>query len=410
MRGRRLSRIFRYVTGYLRLRVWGREPERFVSLCAHRDILVWDIRNEGDCYRMSVGLHGFYRMREPARKTGTRAVVAGRRGLPFLLPGLKNRAGFLAGLLAAGTVWCASRCFVWDIELDGNLRISDDQLYTFLEEQDVHIGMPVSALDIEELEKALRRGFDQLTWTSVRQNGVRLRISLKENESAAPGETETTADIATSLVSEYTGTIVEMVVRSGVPQVGIGDRVAEGTLLVDGLVPIYNDDQTVASYQLTRADADIILEHQRIYRARLPFETTQKTYTGRERGGILVRIGTREWHLAVTEPYLYYDTVTTINRPYAFAKLGLPIFAGHITAREYQNTEREYTLSEAEALLNEKCGNFLTDLEQKGVQIIEKDVKIDTDDSGWFLEGVFLVREQIGKSVAVTEGEPASDE
>ena len=66
-----------------------------------------------------------------------------------------------------------------------------------------------------------------------------------------------------------------------------------------------------------------------------------------------------------------------------------------MTHREYQNTEHDYTREEAEALLNQKLMDFLADLEEKGVQIIEKDVRINKNDTSWVMEGAFLVREPV---------------
>ena len=83
-----------------------------------------------------------------------------------------------------------------------------------------------------------------------------------------------------------------------------------------------------------------------------------------------------------------------------FEKLSIPIYLGSKTDREYQNVEYEYTLEEAKIRLNEKLSTFITTLEQKGVQIIEKNVKIDTNSSSWVISGEFLVRENVGKSVA----------
>jgi similar to stage IV sporulation protein len=65
------------------------------------------------------------------------------------------------------------------------------------------------------------------------------------------------------------------------------------------------------------------------------------------------------------------------------------------------NVEYRYSLDEAQELLNEKLNAFIYSLNEKGVQIIEKNVKMDTDASGWTIEGEFTVRENIGQSVAI---------
>ena len=79
----------------------------------------------------------------------------------------------------------------------------------------------------------------------------------------------------------------------------------------------------------------------------------------------------------------------------ALEKLNIPVFWGSVTHREYLNTEHAYTQTEAEELLNQKLMDFLADLEEKGVQIIEKNVRIDKNDTSWVIEGAFLVREPV---------------
>ena len=69
--------------------------------------------------------------------------------------------------------------------------------------------------------------------------------------------------------------------------------------------------------------------------------------------------------------------------------------------------EYRHSLEEAKMLLNQKLMDFLTDLEEKGVQIIEKDVKIDTNEESWVMSGEFLVQEPVGVSVAIDRTEQA---
>ena len=57
-------------------------------------------------------------------------------------------------------------------------------------------------------------------------------------------------------------------------------------------------------------------------------------------------------------------------------KLSVPVFWGTVTYREYQNMEYKYTEEEARAHLNQKLMDFLAELEEKGVQIIEKNRRV----------------------------------
>ena len=399
--------LLKYIRGYLRICVYGFSPERFMNLCSNKDILLWDIEQAGDGYVMCISLRSFYKLKNIARKTGTRVVIQERCGLPFFVPVMRKRWVFLAGLLLAAAFWYVSGWFVWDISVTGNYQITADQMEAFLQERNVREGMRRDDLDIGELEKEIRRNFTLVTWTSIRLDGTKLLISIKENDTPViqPSDGEQETD-GTDLVAEFDGTIVSMVVRKGVPKVRIGDVVTKGTVLVDGKVPIYNEDATLREYMLTDADADIVIEHDTSFRAALPLDYIAREYTGREQKQTFLCVGDGfEGKLPMERPFLMYDRVMKQSRPKLFEKLNIPVYWGSYTYREYQNVEHIYTSEEAESILNENLSLFIQTLEEKGVHIIEKDVKIDTSGSERILQGEFLVQENAGKRAATDRGE-----
>ena len=404
-----MIRFLKYMKGYLRVRVWGFSPERFMNLCSNKGILLWDIVREGDVYYMNITLKGFWELRPIVKKTGTRVAVLERYGLPFFLPKLLKRKMFVAGLILTIAFWLVSSLFIWDINLSGNYQITEDVFQTFLKQNQVRIGMRQDALDIEELEKQIRRQFPQITWASARLEGTRLLIDIKENDAPITMEggismeggssvekPETTT--GTDLVAEYDGRVVSIIVRKGVPKVGIDDTVEKGAILVEGKVPVYNEDTTVREYQYVDADADILLEHGMDFTASLPLTHIEKEYTGREKSSHYIKLGDRSWSLPEGRPFLVYDSVIRESRPLMFERLSVPAFWGTVTYREYQNVEHKYTEEEAKTHLNQKLMDFLAELEEKGVQIIEKDVRIERDANVWVLTGEFLVQEPVGKS------------
>nr|WP_305132009.1 sporulation protein YqfD [uncultured Acetatifactor sp.] len=404
-----MIRFLKYMKGYLRVRVWGFSPERFMNLCSNKGILLWDIVREGDVYYMNITLKGFWEIRPIAKKTGARVAILERYGLPFFLPRLLKRKMFVLGLVLAVVFWTVSSFFIWDINLNGNYQITDDVFQNFLKENQVRIGMRRDELDIQELEKQIRRQFPQITWASARLDGTKLLIDIKEND--APIATrEHAVDEKHSmggaqdapgrdLVAEYNGRVVSIIVRSGVPKVAIGDTVEKGTVMVEGKVPVYNEDATVREYYYVDADADIVLEHASEFTASLPFDHTEKRYTGREKSSHYIKLGDRSWALPKNRPFLVYDSVIKESRPLMLERLSVPAFWGTVTYREYQNVEYKYTAEEAKDHLNQKLMDFLAELEEKGVQIIEKDVKIETGNDAWVLKGQFLVQEPVGASV-----------
>mgnify|MGYP000827505538 CR=1 FL=1 len=94
--------------GYVKIRVWGFAPQRFINLCSNKGILLWNIEKQDDVYIMCVSLESFYRLRSIARKTKVRVVISERYGLPFFVPGMLRRKAFLAGLFLAVAFWFAN--------------------------------------------------------------------------------------------------------------------------------------------------------------------------------------------------------------------------------------------------------------------------------------------------------------
>ena len=91
--------LLKQTRGYLRIRVSGFSPERFMNLCSNRDVLLWDIVRDGDGYIMCVSLQSFYQLKAIVRKTRTKVVIIERCGLPFLVPVMQKRRVFMAGLI-----------------------------------------------------------------------------------------------------------------------------------------------------------------------------------------------------------------------------------------------------------------------------------------------------------------------
>ena len=385
--------------GYVKIRVWGFAPQRFINLCSNKGVLLWNIEKQDDIYTMCISLKAFYQLRPIARKTKVRVVISERCGLPFLVPGMLRRKAFLAGFFLTVAFWILSSFFVWDIRVSGNLQVTEDVFFKFLEQEGVHTGMWKSKLDIGKLEKQIRRNFPQVTWTSGRLDGVRLLIELKENDMPIPEETAADPETGRDLVAQYDGVITEMIVRSGVPKVTIGSEVAKGDVLVEGRIPIYAEDGTVREYRQVVSDADIRMEHTENFRAHLASDYIKKKYTGREKTYYFIHFGDREWRPKAKPPYLQYDSILDTCSVKALEYMHIPCTLGRITYREYQKTEYSYTTQEAKTVLQKKILDFLESLDEKGVQIISKDVKIETKRAGWTVHGVLTVKEAIGESV-----------
>ena len=100
--------------------------------------------------------------------------------------------------------------------------------------------------------KALRKEYNDIVWVSASLDGSRLKIQIKENEDALPIISSTQTDsLPVDLIASTDGIITNLITRTGIPQVHIGDSVTKGTLLVSGRIDILDDSGEITGYQYT---------------------------------------------------------------------------------------------------------------------------------------------------------------
>lgn len=395
-----MIKVIRYLKGYLAIKVSGFSPERFMNLCSHHNIFLWDIENHKDYYTMKISLKGFYRLKGITRKTGTRVVITKRYGLPFLSVTMWKRRIFMLGLLGSLFFWIWMSRFIWAIEIEGNYYVTTDVFQDFLEENGFRVGMKKENVEIEALEKAIRAQFDIVTWTSAQIDGTKLLIQVKENDLILVEDKEEPVlddKDGMDLVAEKSGTVISIVTRSGVPLVTAGMEVEKGDILVEGGVPIYNDDGTVKRYDFCRADADIMLRCIYEMQDKMEEKYEQKQYTGREKKFPFILFGSKKFRVPfIGRQFEQSDMVEEKTQLCLFNNYYLPIYVGYDLVREYSVEEKIYTKEEVKNIFENKIQKFIETLQEKGVQIIEKNVTINKTSGIWKMNVDFLAVEKTG--------------
>lgn len=385
-----------YIKGYVSIKVWGYSTERFLNLCGNHDILVWDIENHGDYYTMKVSVKGFFALKTLLKKTGTRASVLQRYGLPFFVPKIRKRKIFAAGLIICLFFWMFTARYIWDIRIEGNYSLTDDILLDYLESQGVHTAMKKENLQIEKLEMQLREEYDMITWASLKIDGTTLIIQIRENEvpeydssgqsTQDAGEHADSPDGGKDIVAAKDGVIVYMITRKGIPQVAVGDTVEKGQLLVSGAVPVYNDDTTIRKYQYYEADADILIAYDKSLCVEKQTAYQDKEYSGREKKILLLGFQDKEWNLSAGKvPYETYDISGEKKQLQLLEHLFAPVYYGIKYAKEYAVVEKIHTDEEMQQIMQEEWDKILQTLEEKGVQIARKNVTINKGRDKWTL-------------------------
>lgn len=402
------NKLIWYAKGYLIIRLHGDYVERFLNMCRTHDIFLWDIRKDDIDIFCSIKAADYFDAIPLLKKTGTRAYVIKKNGIPFYIPFIKKRFLFFISLfLCLGMLYIVTD-YIWAMEFVGNFQISNEELKDFLDEQQVHYGMKKESLDCEEIEKQLRACFPNVTWTSIYFEGTKLYVRVKENDKMEPTVEEVQG---TNLVATESGIVSSIITRNGVPKVKIGDCVEIGQILVEGNVPVFDEAQNIIGYQEYNADADVMIQTQMSYRKQQKSMYPAISYTGSMHKGIFLDVfGYHIESPRLGRKYKSSEKIVQKHQVCLLDNMYLPIYYGDIFEKEYHLQYLEYSEDEMKNLLNRNFEEFILCLQQKGVQIIEKDVKIKKYNKGMELNANISVIKPTGEEVEIIESIPEIDE
>ena len=387
----------RWLRGYVRLCVAGYSPERFLNMCCFHQLFIWGLEPTEKGYGMYMSISDFRKLKPLVRKTHTKVTLEGRNGFPFFLARYRKIKLLFAGLFLCAVLLRGYSLFIWDIHFEGNVRYSDTTLAEFLESEGVAPAMLRSRVDCPGIVKAIRKEYNDIVWVSASIDGSRLKIQVKENEDTFP-EKETSAgeERPVDLVASADGVITEIVTRSGVPQVHVGDAVKKGDILVLGRVEVVNDSQEVIGYQYHSSDADVFADTQIEYTDTLDLTYQEKVYDGKKKYQPFLRLG--GWTVSVgsvRNQYEHSERVTEETQIRLGENFYLPFSYGMKCVKSYSLVERTYTEEEARQLLSLDFKRFCEDLQEKGVQIRENDVKIHLYENSAAASGTLFLNERI---------------
>lgn len=324
--------VIRYLCGYVKVRLTGYATERFLNLCTHHYFELWQMSHEEKTYEFCMKLQDFMRIRPLVRKSRTRVRILEKHGLPILLRKAAHYKSFWCGMLLAGILITALSCRIWNVDIIGNERIASTALLTFLKQQNICAGTMQSKISCEETEQLIRRNFSDIIWTSVRIDGTRLVVEVKEKLPTT--KKQSLSDTPQDIVAHRNGTILSIVTRAGTPVVQEGQKVKKGDILVSGRLDITDAYGEIKNYIYCNADADIYAE---------------TTYT-----------------------YLY-------THAYQSDLFLVPI---PIDEEYIQNKAKEHLQA------------YLDVLEEKGMQILEKNIQVNKAHDAYVFHGTVRVKEK----------------
>lgn len=388
------------IKGYVCVELKGDAPERFFNLANARGIHIWDIRKIDNTSLFYVCVKDVYKLKSIIKKTNMKLRIRGRYGLPFFLFYNRKRKMLFLGLLSGWAIVYVMSLYVWNISFEGNRAHTDDELMKFVESLGIKEGIKQSSLEPEEIEKAIRNKFFDITWASVEVSGTMLRVHVRENSNYKVDDEQNDVDEQPGdIVSTRNATVVSIVTRTGTPLVKEGALVKSGDKLIEGKFTLYGDDLSVLAEHLVKADGDIVGKVIYDVNEKIIREYDNKFYTGNEYTVKNVGYNAKKYEYALpweVKKFKLYDTITTGNEMLIGDDFYLPIYMGETVYKEYEIEKKKYTDEELEKLANEKIEYILKKIEKNTIQILDNNVRIEIGDEYCVISGQITVLEYIG--------------
>ena len=368
--------------GYVKITVTGCSCERFFNLCVNHDIgFTHIIQMDGGC-SAHMRAADFLKIKRIAKKCRVCVRIQQKCGVPFFLKQYRKHK-----MMMLGWIWC---CFfiyllslrIWKIEIYGNQEITRMQIMEYLSERNISYGTRKKQIDCKQTAADLRNTFPEVTWVAIKKQGTVLEIDVKENTDKTllfSKQKNTEDQPGSSLVSEYDGKVIAIFTRSGVPEVKAGDTVKKGDLLVSGIIPVTNDENEVIKNQLVNADADITIEISDTYTEQFSRKVLQTTYIEKEKTHRYLKIFHKMF--SFWKPDRHLENTEMIVKEHQlsfFSDFYISIYWGIITVRPYKKETILLSEEDSKEIANNHLNKFLSEKEEKGVQILKKNVRIET--------------------------------
>lgn len=390
-----LLSAMKYFQGYVYVHLTGYAPERFLNLCGNRDILIWNLTPCEDGYCFCISVKGFKNLKPILKKTKTRVRIQKKAGMPFTAFRYRKRKVFGVGVFLFGILLYYLSGFVWNIEVNGNSYLSEEVILDFLKEENSAFGAKKSGISCGQLEESLRSRYSEVIWTSIKIYGTKMTVDIQEN--LLPEENYVQADDTVyDIVAAKDGVITNMITRNGTPLVAAGAEVKKGDILVSGRLEIQNDDGEVNQYLYHSSDADITAEVVYEYREVIEADYTDEVLTGNTSTNYKLQFfNTIAGNPFFKTKYEDYSVVTDTRQLHFTDNFYLPVYFIKQTYQEYEKVKKTYTEDEIRQIATKNLSNYLTDLEEKGIQIIEKNVIIEKKGKKYVVSGTIDAYESI---------------
>ena len=299
------------------------------------------------------------------------------KGFFDFLKELKGRIGLLFGLLLLMFIVNYSSKIVWKINIDGNIHYTDEEILNEINKAGFTLGTYIPGIDYDNLHNRILLNSETLSWISINITGNTANVLVKENARGAGPQPPTYSNV----VASSDGYIAEIKVINGKKAVSIGDVVSKGELLISGII----DSQSLG-VRYEHASGEVMAYVNKEINIKIPYESTQKVYTGRKYIDKNYKIFDFpiKFLSKCRNRAVVYDKIEKVETVRLFGIFELPIETVSTVYYEYEEVPVILTTQEAIDKAFIELRQRL-DIELKNAELISKTVSTSYDKSYFYI-------------------------
>jgi len=351
-----LIKFFYFLKGYVIIKADGKSVLDFINECTAGGLRLYNIIY-GEGVQFTVCRNDFFRLMQYADATETHLNIIKKCGIVYILNRHRKRTVFFAGAVLFVLFIAVSSGFLWDIRIEGNESIKNEQVLNLLHEIGVKPGVHLSKLpDAQEMKDHLIGNLDNVPWAWVYIEGVRARVVI--HEGIVP---PVVADdsVPCDIIASRPGFVTGVSVKKGKALCMAGNAVVAGEVLISG----YIDPTEMREGYEVHADGEIMAVTSYTESADYSIYEDRPKFTGNEKSVFEITLFSKTFSLFKPPEYNYSIKKETVFSP--------GIFSGRISVKQikYMEAEKnrvqlpldwitEFAKRDLSARISEKLGSF----------------------------------------------------
>lgn len=377
------------MSGYVDIVVEGYYIERFINICNSRQIFLWNIRKDNSItLYASIEAKRFKDLKDICKRTKCKVKIKNKKGFPFTVKKYKKRKVFLILLLIIILAIIALSRFIWNIDVEGNVDISKEEIMQLAEDHGLAIGASKGKIDTKEIINNIRLERDDIAWVGIDIKGTNAIIKIVEADEKPEIVNE---DEYCNIVADKDAIITKVSAQNGTPLVKEGDVVTKGDIIIAGwLEGKYTGRQYVHSQGEVQARVWYTTTE------KIALKETKKIETGNIENKYSVKINNFQINLHKSIPkFQKYDTIEENKKLRLFSNFYLPLELVKYTYKEYEEVVVVHSFEEAKQMGIDRAAETLKE-NIEGKKVLDKQVQVKAEAEYIEVQVTYEVEENIG--------------